>query len=308
MSIVRAYGQKRRVEYITSRMFEVFLDALKDSAVILLTVFLFHVLLSFIEGKIASLLEKNKKFAPALGAVFGLVPQCGTSVVGADLYLKDHLTMGTILAIFLACSDEALPILFSDFHGKWYMGFVLIGLKLVIAVAVGYAADLILGKRQAKVDEHLHHCEGESAPHIGCCHHDIEGDPSPWKEHLLHPLVHSLKIFAYVFVINFAFGTLFYFVGEEAITEFLTTNKALTPLLATLIGMIPNCASSVLLAETYIQGLLPFGALLAGLLINAGLGLFVLLRTKEKRKEALWILLILFLVSLAAGYAVLWVI
>lgn len=253
-------------------------------------------------------MQKSKKFAPALGALFGLVPECGTSVVGADLYLKNHLTMGTLVAIFLACSDEALPILFSDFQGQWYMGFALIGFKIAIGAGVGFLVDFLFRRRQGEVEEHLAHCEGEPSLHRGCCGHAIEGEEhSPWKEHLLHPLFHSLKIFLYVFLINFAFGTLLYYVGEEPIRNFLAANKASTPLIATLIGMIPNCASSVMLAEFYVNGILPFGALLAGLLINAGLGMFVLLRSKAKRKEALWILLALLLTSLTFGYAFLYV-
>ena len=289
-------------------MWDVVLDALKDSAIVFGVVLLLHVLLSFFEGKIARVLEKSRRFAPAYGALFGLVPECGTSVVGADLYLKGHLTTGTLIAIFLACSDEALPILFSNFGANWYLSFVLLGLKIVLGAAVGFLVDLLLRKKNAAVEEHLEHCEGEEETHVGCCGHDIEGETgSPIKEHLVRPLIHSLKIFAYVFVVNLAFGTLLYFIGEDAVFAFLSDNKALSPLAAVLIGMIPNCASSVFLAEVFLNGALPFGALLSGLLVNAGLGMFVLFRAKGKRKEALLILLVLVLTALAAGYSFLYV-
>ena len=290
-------------------MLEVFLDALKDSAIVLLTVFLLHVLLSFFESKIARALGKSRRFAPALGALFGLVPECGTSVVGADLYQKDHLTMGTLVAIFLACSDEALPILFTDHGPKWYLSFVLLGLKILLPMIVGFLVDLLFRQKNRAVEEHLEACHGEEEVHVGCCGHEIEGEhESPWKEHLLHPLIHSLKVFVYVLILNFAFGTLIYFLGENRVATFLEVAKPLTPLVAVLIGLIPNCASSVMLANFYLNGLLPFGALLSGLLINAGLGMFVLFKSKEKRKEALEILGICLLASLGFGYAFLYLI
>lgn len=297
----------RKGEYIV-RMLEVTLDALKDSAIVVATVFVLHVLLSFFEGKIARILNKSRHFAPALGSLFGLVPECGTSVVGADLYQKNHLTMGTLVAIFLACSDEALPILFTDYSSTWYMSFVLLGLKVLIAMGVGFLVDILLGKKNQKVEEHLEECHGEEEVHVGCCGHEIEGThENPWKEHLLHPFLHSLKIFVYVFVLNFLFGTLLYLIGEEAIAAFLSSSKPFSPLFAILIGLIPNCASSVMLANFYLNGLLPFGALLSGLLVNAGLGMFVLFKSKEKRKEAFAVLGICVAASLVFGYIFLYV-
>ncbi|MCF0113597.1 MAG: arsenic efflux protein [Bacilli bacterium] len=293
--------------YFTPIMWDVVLEALLDSLKILGVVFLVHVLLSFFEGKLAKVIEKNHRYAPAFGALFGVVPECGTSVVGADLYQRGHLTMGTLVAIFLACSDEALPILFGNFTGTWYMAFVLIGLKIAIAVLVGFTVDLIHSKGASNVDEHLEHCEGEEHAHQGCCGHAIEGHENPWVAHLLHPILHSLKIFAYVLALNLAFGFLFYFVGEEPMMDWLSQSKPLTPLFAILVGLIPNCASSVLLANCYLQGVLPFASLLAGLLVNAGLGMLVLFRDKKHWKDALIILSICLGTALAFGYALLYV-
>lgn len=286
---------------------EVLLDALKDSAIVLAFVFAFHFLLSFVEGKIARLLEKRRWFAPALGGLFGIVPECGTSVVAADLYGKHHISMGTLIAVFLACSDEALPILFTNLTSSWYMGFVLIACKIAIATAVGIIVDLINYKAAKKVHQHLEEeCHGEEGEvHIGCCGHEIEegeGKESWLHEHILHPVIHSLKIFAYVLVINLAFGYLIMWIGEDALASFLTGNYWFSPLLAIVVGLIPNCASSVLLSDLFVQGALPFGALLSGLLINAGLGVLVLLRKKENFKDAIIILAISFGVSLVSGY------
>lgn len=295
-------------------MLELFLDCLKESAIIFAFVFALHILLSFFEAKAARLLEQNQRYAPAMGSLFGLIPECGTSVVGADLYLKGHLSLGTIIAIFLSCSDEALPILFSDFSGRWYMSFALLGLKLVIGAGVGSLVDLIYKKSNESVEHHLEHCHGESETHVGCCFHQIEGKKSsPWAEHLLHPIIHSLKIFLYVFVIQFLFSLILYWIGSNSyeagqriVMDWVSANKALSPLLAVLVGLIPNCVSSVMLATLYLEGALPFGSLLAGLLVNAGLGVMVLAKDKTHHKQTALILGICVMVSLIFGYALLY--
>ncbi len=283
-------------------MLDVFVDALLDSLKILGIVFAFEILLSFFEGKIARALQRSRRFAPALGSLFGVIPQCGVSIVAADLFGKRELTLGTLVAVFLACSDEALPILFGNFTSSWWLTFLLIGLKILIAASVGLLVDLIFVKyRFEHADEGKE--KGEEESHYGCCGHEIEGEREPaWKEHILHPIIHSLKIFAYCFAVSFAFGTLVHFVGEDNIASFLTNNRALSPLAAVLVGLIPNCVSSVLLSELFLKGVLPFGALLAGLLVNAGIGMFVLFRKKENLKPALLTFAICLGAALGFGY------
>lgn len=288
-------------------MLEVFLDALIDSAKILAFVFIFHFLFSFVEDKVVRILEGKKRLGPVVGSVFGLIPECGTSIVASSLFGHGHISIGTLVAVFLSCSDEALPILFSSFSSTWYMSFVLIGLKLGIAIIIGLTTDLIFFKFNSNIDEHLEECDHDEGVHHGCCGHEIEGNGNKWKEHLLHPLLHSFKVFGIVFVLNFIFGTIIYYVGEENISNFLLSNFTLSPLLATLVGLIPNCASSVLLSTLYIQGALPFGALLSGLLVNAGLGILMLFKNKSKLKEALIVLAICIASSLIFGYAFLYV-
>ena len=284
----------------------VLLDTLKDSCIVFAIVLTLHVLLSFFEGKLASLLKKNKRYAPVLGSLFGIVPECGTSVVGADLYLKGHLTMGTLVAIFLACSDEALPIMFGNFSSTWWMAFLMIGCKIAIGALVGTLVDLFMRKQDEAVEEHMEHCHGDEDVHIGCCGHEVE-EENPWKEHLLHPLLHSLKILAYVIVISFAFGLLVGLVGEENIMGWLSSNRYWSPLMAIAVGLIPNCASSVMLSELWLEGALPFASLLSGLLVNAGLGVFVLLKSKKKLKESFLILGICVLTAAIAGYGFLFI-
>ncbi len=281
-------------------MWDVCLDSLIDSLKILGIVFAFEILLSFFESKIAKALERSKRFAPALGSLFGVIPQCGVSIVAADLFSKRELTLGTLVAVFLACSDEALPILFGNFTSTWWLTFLLIAVKIAIGAGIGLLVDLIFVKYRF---DHDHEEGKESESHYGCCGHEIEGEKEPaWKEHIVHPVVHSLKIFVYCFVVSFAFGTLVYFLGEDNIASFLVANRALSPLTAVLVGLIPNCVSSVLLSELFLKGVLPFGALLAGLLVNAGIGMFVLFKKKENLKPALLAFGICLASALGFGY------
>lgn len=289
---------------------EIALDSLLDSLKVLAVAFVLYFILSFFEGKIASLLERKKKLAPVFGSVAGVIPQCGISVVASDLYGHDHITIGTVVAIFVACSDEALPILFGNGGDRWYMGFAVIGIKIAAGAIFGLLVDLIFRKNDKVVDEHLEHCEGENEIHRGCCGHEIEehGEESWMYEHLIHPLTHSLKIFAYAFVITFLFGLLFAYLDSVMdLTTVISNAHWFSPLVAVLIGLIPNCASSVLLTELYVSGTVPFGALLAGLAVNAGLGPLYLWKNKETLKKGILISGILVVCGLVLGYAFMWV-
>ncbi len=283
---------------------ELALDSLYDSLKVLALAVLIYVLLSFFEAKLAKLLEKNKKWGPFFGSLVGAIPQCGMSVVASDLYLKKHLTMGTLIAIFLSTSDEALPILLGDFSGRWYMAFLVIAIKIGAGSLFGFLVDLLSHRNDEEVDEHLSECHGETDIHHGCCGHRIEhSDEGPWHEHLLHPLLHSLKIFLYTYIVSFLFGLLILGIGEDNLNSFLLANCYLSPLAAIVVGMIPSCASSVLLSNLYVAGALPFGALLSGLSMNAGLGPIYLFKSKKNLKNSLLIMALLMLFSLALGYA-----
>ena len=273
--------------------FEILLDSLKDSVLIFAFVFLFHVILSFIENPVSNFLIKRKKTSPIFGALFGLIPQCGTSVVAADLYIKKFITIGTLIAVFLSCSDEALLILLSAWNEKTLAIFPLIGLKLVAGVTFGLLIDLIIRKQKVKEVDHL---EEEKE----CHHHHHENTPA--HAHLIHPLLHSLEIFAYVLIINLALGLLIGFVGIDNFSNFMSANRYLAPLFTSIIGLIPNCASSVAITELYLSGTLSFGALFAGLLVNSGLGMMVLFKEYKNIKKTLLILGVCFLIAVSLGY------
>lgn len=275
-------------------IFDIIFDAIRDSALVFAFVLLIHILLSFLENSLSKVLIRKKKAGVVFGSLFGLVPQCGTSIMGADLYIKKCITIGTLTAIFLSCSDEALiSILASGKPDKMIMVLPLIGLKFAIGVIIGLLTDLIFRHQDVKEEKPV--IEEET------CHaHHVHN--SSIHKHLVHPLIHSLEIFAYVLVINLALGFIIGFVGEDKFSSFLLTNKYLAPLFASIIGLIPNCASSLLLAELYVQGSLSFGAILSGLLVNAGLGFTVLLRSRKGVKNIIWILLVCFITAVASGY------
>ena len=272
---------------------EILLDSLKDSVLVFAFVFLFHVILSFIENPVSNFLVKRKTLSPVFGSIFGLIPQCGTSVVAADLYIKKYISLGTIIAVFLSCSDEALLSLLAAWNEKTLMIFPLIGLKLVTGIAVGMLIDLIV--RHQKVEE-VDHIDEEEECHT---HHH---ENTPAHAHLIHPLFHAIKIFIYVFIINLALGTLIGFIGRDNFANFMLANRYLTPLFSAVVGLIPNCASSLLITELFLSGTLSFGALFAGLLVNSGLGMMVLLKEHKNIKQTLLILGICFFVAVALGY------
>ena len=272
----------------------ILLDALKDSAIVLAFVFVFHVLLSFIEDKLSKFLTKNHRVSPLFGSLFGIIPQCGTSVLAADLFISKYITIGTLVAVFLSCSDEAILVLLTRPSPKTIMVLPLIASKFIIGFLIGFLMDLFFKKQEInKPEEELHDVTCE--PH----HHH---EHVKLHKHLLHPLIHSLEIFAFVFVINVVLGLIIGSVGEEAFSNFMVSNRYLSPLFATIVGVIPNCVSSVLISELYLSNSIPFGALFAGLLMNAGLGMTVLLKNKSTLKQTGIVFGICFITAIVFGY------
>lgn len=289
-------------------MWDVLLDALIDSLKVFGAALVIYFIVSFFENKIVKLLEKKSKASPLFGAAFGLVPQCGIGVVAGDLYVKHHVTMGTIIALFLACSDEALPIMLSSPEGLKTI-LPLIAIKFVVGFVVGFVVDMFEKKERRVVSVHIEHCDHnfDNDVHIGCCGHQIEEEKTEsfFRKHLLHPLKHSLKIFLYVLVMNVILGTLLYFLkGEEFLTNLLASSKWTAPAISILVGMIPNCAASVVITTLFIEGGISFGACVAGLLMNAGLGLLFLFKEKNAIKSNLKIVLIMTITSLVVGYGI----
>ena len=292
-----AGGGKRK--YMFAEIMEIVPDALLDSLKVFPFLFLMYVLIEFLENR--TNITKNKNIlrgnlAPLLGAATGIVPQCGFSVMAAKLYDKKLIRTGTLLAVFLATSDEALIILLSS--GSSAIAVMpLIAVKFAVAVGIGYLFNALMrGEKLSEMEE------GEEI-HGTPCGHDHEEDGKV-RRYLVHPLLHSLEIFAYILVVNLAFGFAMHY-AEGAIASFLQGGYWYQPLIAGLVGLIPNCASSVLVTQSYVLGALSFGGMAAGLCANAGLGFVILFKNVKSWKRNLALLGILYVISVAVGYAVL---
>jgi hypothetical protein len=289
----------------------VVLEALVDTVKVLPILFVVYYLIELIEFKSAGKIHKSKllkgKLSPVVGASVGCVPQCGFSVVSTDLFSKGKLSIGAIIAVYIATSDEAIPLMIAHPSSIWWM-LALIAIKIVFAIVIGYASILLFKicfKKSKKHDEHDHddHDENEDnhdeVAHGGCCHHHVETKSFDW----VHPMLHCIKISLFILVINMLFGFITHiWVGEERLINFLNHGKYAQPLLAVLIGLIPNCASSVVITELFLLGGLGFGALVAGLCVNAGLGVIMLLKQNKNWKENVFILTMLIVPSLVLGY------
>ena len=260
----------------------VILHALKDSAIILPFLFFTYLLMELLEHKagngVEKAIKKAGKFGPLAGGVLGLVPQCGFSAVAAGFYAGRVVSVGTLLAVFLATSDEMIPVLLGGGVGVGRV-LIILGLKLGIAVAVGFLADLLLRRRAAEL--HLEElCEGENC---NC------GEKGVFRS----TLYHTLHIFAFVLLFNLALGFALELIGEQTLGAWMQNIPVLGQLIAALVGLIPNCAASVAIATLYAKGVISAGAMLAGLLTGAGAGLLVLLRTNKHLRENLQIILVL---------------
>ena len=289
----------------------VVLEALVHTAQILPFLFIVYYLIELFEYKSANKLQKSKflkgKASPVVGSLIGCVPQCGFSVVSTDLFSKGKLSVGALIAVYIATSDEAIPLMIANPKSIGWM-LALIGVKIVLGILVGYLSIVLFkvffkNKKEIEVETEHHDEEveedHEDVVHGGCCHHSVETKSFDW----LHPMLHCLKISLFIFAINILFGFITHiWVGEANLIALLTKGKYLQPLFAVLIGLIPNCASSVVVTELFVLGGLSFGALIAGLCVNAGLGLIILLRQNKNWKENIFIISMLIIPSLLVGY------
>lgn len=294
------------------------LDALVDSAKMAPLLFVIYVAIEALEAKfgnkMGAAMAKAGKAGPVVGAVAGIVPQCGVSVVATALYTQRLVTVGTLLAVYLATSDEAIPIILSQPEAAGLL-VPLIATKLVVAVAVGYALDVALRRRNRRVLEHdrefARGADGPSHRHEtafekkGRCGHESAAGHQGFTARglLLHPFVHALKIWVFIFLTSFALALLFALVGQDTIASALDGQTLLQPVLAAVVGLIPNCAASVAVTEFYLEGVITFGAAISGLCASGGLGVLVLLKENDRR-EAVAIIAGLFAVSVVAGLVV----
>lgn len=303
-----------------SFMTNVLLDALLDAAKILPFLILAYVLIEVIEhtasSKISTKLLKGK-LSPLIGAGVGIIPQCGFSVVATKLYTSRAIAMGTLLAVYISTSDEAVAVLISDFSALNKLWPLLL-IKAVYAVIVGYVFNFLMRKRELKeVGEHVStlgchdHVVGVDE-HCGHCHeheHESKEEKDMYRKNaikrfVLHPLMHAFTTFIYVFVVDLVIGTMIFFIGEQALSDFMGRISYLQPLLSALVGLIPNCAASVVIARMYALGTLSLGGALSGLCVSAGIGVAVLIKENKPVKDTAVVIGSLFALSVALGIIV----
>lgn len=330
-------------------MAEIFVDGLYDAVLDCLKVipilFLAYLLVSYLSHdhshKFSKFLAKSKKTSVLYASFLGCVPQCGFSSVIADLYSKNHVSLGTLIAVFVATSDEAIPIMLANTNVDNFLKMLLlIGVKIAFALFWGYVIDLIVDlfrakkkqkKSMAKENEiaiqtaiesgvgyqksnscETHQHEDHHHNHPECGHiHTQTCDEKCGHSHgdccvnnvFLDAFIHTFNIVIYIFVATFVINLIVGFFGTTALENLLTTNMYLQVLIASLIGLIPNCASSVLLVElNMIYGTLTFPALIAGLTSGAGVGLFILCSKNRKHPiQNFGILLLQYFIGVVSG-------
>lgn len=287
-------------------MWDVVLDALIDSLIAAPFLLIIYLLIEFLESnrkaKQKTVRLLNGKLAPLVAGGVGLVPQCGFSVMATDLYCQNYLKLGTLIAFFVATSDEALPILLTNKQTVGVVWIVLL-VKVVYAVLLGYIINLF-DRRKLATDYQLNTEEG-------CCHHDVndhhdDHDSANVKpsnkfwSFVKHPLLHTLKIFVYIFVVNAVFGLLLNYFHDDII-GFTQKLGFAQSFFTALIGLVPNCASSVIITGMYSDNIIGLPALLAGLVSNSGIALAILFKDRKHWKRNLVIVLIMYLAGVVLG-------
>ena len=252
-------------------------DSVEDGIKLLPFLFLTYLLMELLEHQTGDKLQQRIRtagsFGPIWGGLLGIMPQCGFSAAASSLYAGRVITVGTLLAIYLSTSDEMLPILISNAVPVATIAKML-AVKVLIAMISGLIAELIyvkvLKRHEKPVDIHVV-CEEE-----GChCEDGI----------FVSALKHTAKIFFYIFLISLVLNGVIEFIGEDALAGVFSAVPVVGEMIAAVVGLIPNCASSVIITELYLDGIINAGAMMSGLLVNAGVGLLVLFRLNRDVKQ-----------------------
>lgn len=275
-------------------MLDIILDTLIDSIKLLPFLFVTYLILEYLEhktgGKAQNVIKKSGKFGPAIGSLLGIVPQCGFSAAAANFYAGKVISLGTLIAIFLSTSDEMLPILISEAAPISLIGKVIL-IKLLIGMVCGFIIDLFskFNNKEKNIEKEIEHlCEHD---HCDCEHGVVKS-----------AIKHSLNIFVFIIIVSFILNLLIHFIGEDTISSIFNSNKILGPILASFVGLIPNCASSVILTQLNLSGVIPLSTMISGLLVNAGLGLLVLFRVNNNLKENIFITTLLYVIGVLSGF------
>lgn len=273
-------------------LFEIIEHTVIDSIKLVPFLFLTYLLMEYIEhktsNKVRNAIQKSGKLGPLLGGLVGIVPQCGFSVSATNLYAARVITLGTLISVYLTTSDEMLPILISE-NISIVTILTILGIKLVIGIVAGFIIDFIARKlNKNKLEEKIVDiCEHE---HCHCENGIVKS-----------ALKHTINIFIYVFIFTLVLNGIIELIGEDTIYNFVSQNVILGPIIAGIIGLVPNCASSVILTQLFVENVISMPILISGLCVNAGVGLLVLFKINKNLKENLKIVGLLYSIGVISG-------
>lgn len=270
---------------------EVLQDTAIDTLKLLPFLFITYLIMEYIEhktsNKIRETIKKSGRFGPLFGAVVGIFPQCGFSVSATNLYAARVISLGTLISVYLATSDEMLPILLTESVPIATI-LTILGIKLFLGIVAGFIIDFVANVIKKEEEEKIEEiCEHEH------CHCD--------KGIFSSALKHTINIAIFIFVITLILNGIIKFIGEDKISHFISNNVILGPVIAGLIGLIPNCASSVILTELFIEKVISMPILISGVAVNAGVGLLVLFKANKNVKENISIVGLLYGIGVIAG-------
>ena len=273
----------------SGKMKDIIMDGIIDTLKLLPYLFITFLLLEFIEHKLSvknqKILTENQKVGPFIGGLLGAFPQCGFSSMAANLFSARVITMGTLIAVFLSTSDEMLPIMISE-KTNILLILKIILFKMVIGVLIGFVVDLFYRKNGNNTINKL--CEDD--------HCDCENDGI-----FISSIKHTIKIGLFILAINLILNFIIFKVGENNLEKLLLHDSIFSYFISSLIGMVPNCAGSVIITELYLKNLITIGIMLSGLLTGSGLGILLLFKTNKNIKENVLILSIIFFVGVLIG-------
>ena len=274
-------------------MIEVFLEALTDSVKLLPFLFVTYLVMGLLEkmtsDKSRNLIKQAERIGPLWGSLIGVIPQCGFSAAASYFYIGRVITLGTLISIYMATSDEMLPILISEQVAPGVIVRILAA-KVVIGMITGFVVELLFGwmVRHHKVPEGFE--PGERSD-CSCCTPGV----------LTDAVKRALKVCWFIFLISLVIGVCIDLVGKSTISSVFFSIPVLGEAVAGLVGLIPNCAASVVITQLYLDGIIGPGAMMSGLLVSAGVGLLVLFKENRRMKENLWITVLLYAASVLWG-------
>lgn len=279
-------------------MIDIITETLIDSIKVLPFLFISYLIIEFIEHKSSQKLQKSLstsgKYSKIVGALLGIIPQCGFSAVAANLFSNRVITMGTLIAVFLATSDEAIPIMLT-YPERTKDLIIILLIKFVIAILFGTIIDMIFKSKHTSNDttkemnDHIH----DTCKNCDCEHGILKSS-----------IYHTLNIFLFLIIISFAINLLIEYIGMDTFEKFILSGSIFQPFIASIIGLIPNCASSVLLTKLFIDGSISLGSIIAGLSTGAGVGSIILFKTNKNIKENFKILGLVYIIGVFCGIVI----